>query len=313
MSTPTPLSRGELPLVLLAAVAHPTDEFREDLARRLRAAIAALKPAHDTQKLRAFFVRQDRRRRCGLRLSPLLRQLSGLVAQIAFAANTHQPRQRMLIAPGAGDLKEGVLVTRELEVISLRRSALTRHRIQRRQEDCRFLPDLARKRLDRRPGLACGVSARCRVENRLVIELTDEAPWPGNVLSLRAGNVPERTPEAMGFVQERIGTALRMWPESPEATLRFTAWLAEGRTLTLEHGYAGPSRDRRRIVVRLRDFDGDEAQLSVIAANNNKTEPWLVGVPEVSLSLTADDHAALSKWAYPLAKWLTDSLVEKLS
>src|SRR5262249_3911878 len=225
MSTPiAPLTRGELALVLLAAVAHPTREFREDLARRLRAAIDAMKPAHEPRTLRAFFVRQDRRRRCGMRLPPLMRELAVLVTRIAFSASTSQPRQRMLIAPGDGDLKEGVLVTRDLEVISLARSALTRHRIQRRQEDCRFLPDLARKRLDRLPGVSSGVRACCRVTDRLLIELTDETPWPGVIMTMRSEGGKDATPESMGFTQQRDEKNLLLWPETPEATLRFTAW-----------------------------------------------------------------------------------------
>src|SRR5262249_22541443 len=154
----------------------------------------------------------------GMRMPPLMRELAVLVTRLAFSARTPQARHKLLIAPDDRDLKHGCLVMRDLSVVSLSRCALTRHRLQRRREDCRFLPDLARKRLDRRPGLSSGVTAECRVEDKLVLEFTDETQWPTDFVSMRADAAGQpATPAALGFDQARQGRTLRLWPSTPEA------------------------------------------------------------------------------------------------
>jgi hypothetical protein len=219
----------------------------------------------------------------------------------------------MLIAPDDDHLTLGWMVTNDLKVTTLARSAIARHRALQRKEDYRFLPELAARRLAHWPDPSCGVTAVCRVEDGLVLELTAASPWPADFARVRPpGARADVPPATLGFEQQRAGNVIRMFARAPEATLRLSAWLAQGRGLILEQpgSYRQP---RRRIGVRLRDFDGDQATLPVVSASDGMPEPWLTGrLPDVGLALTDSDHVALSGWAYPLTNWLTDSLIKGL-
>src|SRR5437899_1434433 len=126
MPTATYLTTAELPLVLLACVAHPRERYRKDLRRRLIAARRARKPAHTIRSLEAFFVRQARRN--GAWLSGALRELAVLVTRVAFSGLAAFAYKRMLIAPDDERLTLGCMVTDDLKVTTLARSARTRHR-----------------------------------------------------------------------------------------------------------------------------------------------------------------------------------------
>lgn len=311
MPTPTPLSPAELPLVLLACVAHPRERYRTDLRRRLNVALRGTRPAHPARSLEAFFVRQARRS-CTW-LSGMLRELAVLVARVAFSGLAGDDRRRMLIAPDDDHLTLGCVVTSELKVTTLARSAMTRHRATRQKEDFRLLPELAGKRLAHWPDASGGITAVCRVEDGLVLELTAPSPWPAAFARLRPpGSRAEVAPAALGFGQRLDGRVIRLIPQTPEATVRFSAWLAAEGGLILEQAEYY-SRPRRRIGVRMRDFDGDQASLPVVSAPADRTEPWLTGhLPNVGLALSDTDRITLSGWAYPLEQWLTDSLIKRL-
>jgi hypothetical protein len=308
------LAPAELPLVLLAAVAHPDESYRLDLGARLRSAIERRDPLYTPRTLRSFFRRQDRRHRMGLRINPALRELAVLAARVAFSGAFSEGPSALLVSPGDAGLKAGYLVKRSLDVVSLDRCTLTRHRLRRRKAECaalaHFMPELARSRLAGFRRGESSVRAVCRVAGRLELELTDEISWPSGVdLMGTTSRMPRARPELLGFCQRWQGKALLLWPETPEATLRFTAWLTEGRQLVLEQAQAR-RRDRRTIVVRLRDFDGDCAVLPVKASG--PAEPWLVRFPGLDMALSGDDWLALARWAYPLDTWMTTDLVEKL-
>ena len=314
-STPlTTLTPAELPLVLLAAVAHPDEDYRHDLGARLGPAIEEGCPRYTGRTLRSFFRRHDRRIRSGLRLCPVLRELTVLAARIAFSGLPGEEASALLVCPGDGSLEAGHLVKRNLEVVSLARCALTRHRLQRGKAEgaslAHLLPELARTRAARFGRGEASVRAVCRLAGRFELELTDENAWASGVeLMKTSGRVPPARPELLGFCQRWQGKTLLLWAETPEAVLRFSAWLAEGRRLVLE--YATKHRDRRHLVVRLSDFDGDRAEFPVVASTSH-AEPWLVRFPRLGMRLGPTDHLAIARWAHPLDIWMTDELVEKL-
>ena len=78
------LTTAELPLVLLAAVGHPSDEFRAALSRRLLSAFDPDRARQPAKAIRNCLRRLDRRRRGARALGPRLRELAVLVAQLAF-------------------------------------------------------------------------------------------------------------------------------------------------------------------------------------------------------------------------------------
>jgi hypothetical protein len=311
------LNRAELPLVLMAAVAHPEEPFRVDLNRRLRATIKLRRPMYAMEDLRAFFRRQDGRGRGAFGLCPPMRELAVLVARIAFSTLPRVPRCAALqISPGDGAGQAGYVMTRDLVVASPERCALTWRHLQDLGAGAgplvRFLPEIAADRLGAFARQEPRVHASCRVADRLLLEVLDEDVPASSIVLLRAGaRTRPAAPEQLGFRQQCLGNTVRLWPDTPEATLRFTAWLNEGRQLVLEHRDEGISNGRT-VAIWLRDFDGQQIDL-LAKASVNQAEPWLIGCPTLGMDLTPDDHLALARWAYPLNEWMSEDLLENLA
>jgi hypothetical protein len=306
-----PLTPAELPLVLLAAVAHPDVEYRRDLALRLRSAIEQRCPEYPPGTLRCFFLRH----RADLRLGPrLLRELAVLAGGVVFSSLATEQIAGILVSPGNGSPQAGYLVKRDLEVLPLAGCSLTRHRLRRQGAFTslpHFLPELIRTRLSQFRRRESEMSAVCRVAGRLELELTSEKSWSSGVeLVGISSRLPSARLEWMGFCQRWQGKILLLWPEMPEATLRFTAWLAEGKRLVLQHRDP-KTGDGRKIVVRLRDFEGDCAEMKVLAGQP-QAEAWLVRFPTLNMCFGSADHLAIARWAYPLNNWMNDDLVEKM-
>jgi hypothetical protein len=244
-----------------------------------------------------------------------MHELAVLAARVAFSNDFPGTPPALMISPGDGSAETGYVLKRNLEVVSLERGTPTRRRRRRRMAEyaqaARFMPELAQTRLERFRRGETSVRAACRVTDSLQIELTDDTPWARGIDLMWAGpRMQPILPQQFGFDQKWIGHTLSLRPSTPEATLRFTAWLANGQSLVLQHGYKS-NRDARKLVVRLRDFDGDRAEMRVIAGTAH-AEPWLVQFPTLSMRFGVDDRLAIARWAYPLNTWMTDDFVEKL-
>jgi hypothetical protein len=114
----------------------------------------------------------------------------------------------------------------------------------------------------------------------------------------------------MGFAQSCQDRTLRIWPDSAEATLRFSAWLVQRKSLLLSSQPPWARKDRR-IAVRFHDFDGEQTELPV-AVSSSQPEAWLTNIPCPSMALERTDRLAIAKWTYPVDRWLDNDFVEKL-
>jgi hypothetical protein len=65
------------------------------------------------------------------------------------------------------------------------------------------------------------------------------------------------------------------------------------------------------VLLRLRDFEGEAAELPV-CVTTNRSETWLVNIPSPAVELTAPDRLALARWGTPPDDWVTPDIVEKL-
>jgi hypothetical protein len=287
------MTTAELSLVLFAVAGHPDEAFRLGLLRRLDAAIDAIEagypaPPRTRRELRTFFYKLDRRNKGGVVLRGPGRELAVRLALLAFSKPADDRSCRLHVADGAG----GYVVEPDLRVFDLRRSSLTRHRLQRRQAECRFDPAGFRRRLGEVCREEAAVQATLRVEDRLVLEFRGAIPWDTKASYLGLPTYP-------GWGHEQEPHRLRLWPSTPEGVLRLTAGMALGKTIAVR----APHRQRGALLVTLRDFDDDEAALPVRVTPSHG-EPWLARMPAPPLALTAEDRLAIGRWAYPLADWL---------
>src|SRR5262249_52634091 len=150
---------------------------------------------------------------------PLRREVAVRLLLLAFTAPVDNRLCRLLVAESSSASYHGYLVDANLHVIDLRRSALTRHRLNRRQVDCRFFVDAFRRRLSEICRGEAPVKAVCRVTDRIVLEFTGPVPWSEALTSVRGTS---RRPYP-GWEHERSDNGLRMWPDSPEGLIRLTA------------------------------------------------------------------------------------------
>jgi hypothetical protein len=124
------------------------------------------------------------------------------------------------------------------------------------------------------------------------------------------GTIAGRTLAQIGLAAERpAADRLRLGTTTPESIIHLSACLVRGEMLVLP---VGPSvwRDRR-VIVALRDFDGDEVDLPAVLSEEGR-EDWLTGLPPVELELPDSDRAAIARWAYVPAGWLCPELAHAL-
>src|SRR5262249_30410258 len=91
------------------------------------------------------------------------------------------------------------------------------------------------------------------------LELSGELPWPRGTSYFSRRRLGDRDADSGGFAYEVRGDTLRLRLTTPEAMISFAARMARGEILEI----AGPSGNGR-VHVRLRDFDGDEADLPAV-------------------------------------------------
>jgi hypothetical protein len=139
------------------------------------------------------------------------------------------------------------------------------------------------------------------------VRVRGELPWP-HLTHLAAGSLLGGRPlNIAGLEITGEPGDLRVRTTTPESILRLTACLARREPLVLRQQGATPGR----VVVSLRDFEGDEAVLPALVSYTS-AETWLQGATVPPLELEDDERLALARWAYPPESWLTPELLEKL-
>jgi hypothetical protein len=151
------------------------------------------------------------------------------------------------------------------------------------------------------------VRTMCQTDDGFRLRLTGALPWPGPAERMEAsllatGQRLDRDPFRFRF--HRHG--MYFGPATPEAMIRFAAFLPRGERLVLRQtGHPG------RVIVTLRDFDEDAADMHTVVSYGN-AEAWLRGAPAPALELDAEDRFAIARWAYPPDSWLTDRMLSRL-
>jgi hypothetical protein len=290
--------------VLLAAVGHPTPAVRARVNARLSTRSLGLEPWHSDATVRDFLLRQR-----GTPLEPfVLDYLSQEIAVHLFRLlfTRKDPERTLRISSCGGfDVTCGLVVNSRLRTAYLERFAYGRWRL-RRKPACHFIAGMVAERLARFGRREPLVRATCQAGSGYRLRLEGELPWP-DATALQA--MVEGTLDDLGrqgFRLEMKKGALHFRPETPEATIRFSALLARGQRL-LFRGHAA----RGRVVVPLRAFDEDTVELPAVAGYGN-AESWLGGVTATLPEPDEADRHAIARWAYAPESWLDGRLLEAL-
>src|SRR5262249_9132842 len=106
------------------------------------------------------------------------------------------------------------------------------------------------------------------------------------------------------FEFRRTGVDFR--PATPEAVIRFAAFLPRGERIVLrQHGHAG------RVIVSLRDFDSEEAEMPT-GVSYRGVESWLRGAPPRRRDREVEAGSATAGGASPPASWRNARLLPRL-
>jgi hypothetical protein len=311
--TPPTLTADEVPLVLLSATAHPDVAFRAHLARRLDDALEARRPLQHEHKVRAFLARQHGTPLEPFALDPLTFEMAVRLLRLVFANSTPKVGRRRLriVSCEVFDDNGGLIVSPQLKSQYLERFALGQGRGRVMRWAAHFVAGWALGRLVQfsQPGRT--VRAVCRAQDGYRVIVRGELPWKGVPVYLAGASTLGKRRLSEGSGLEIVGApdgGTMVRTTTPESVIRFSAALARGEQLTLRpnlHPCPG------RVVIGLRDFECDEAELPVVVSYAD-SEPWLRGAPALPLGLDLDERVAIARWLYPVEPWVTDDFLERL-
>jgi hypothetical protein len=314
---------GALPLLFLAAVAHPDEHWRTQVAHRLDDYIAAGEPLHSTEQVREILLRHA----TTVALPPAELELAVRLVRLAFARRTKayayradQPTiQWVRITAPPPNARAELTLTSDLEGLLLARFALRDRG--NSSGTCSLLAGAVASHLNevRNPSprvwtTCCGPSNaqggfRLLIEGELPWKPTQDVELLARALEASSRLGDEKTLGGMGLALRCLSDHVLIEAGTPEAILQFSACLARGETLTLQRfPYRGPEG---RVVVLLRDFDGDRAELPCLASYGQR-ETWLQPPALPPLDLSREEKTAIARWLYPPDCWLDGELVEDL-
>jgi hypothetical protein len=306
------LNADALPLVLLAAVTHPDVATRKRLADRLDTAIEQRRPLYTTERLRRFLRAQHGTRQEPFRLDRLAQKIAVRLLRIVFARGTprfvkHWVR---ISSPDSVDDDSGLVVNHDLKSLYFER----RPRGPRLKPfvGCHLLSGMIAPHLRLRQRAL--VRAICRATDcGFSLRVFDDLSWspsaPVGGSLLGSG----RPLASLGLTLEPMEDGLLVRTITPEGIIQFSACLARGVWLVLSGEPLGSRSPpiRERVLVGLRDFEGDEAEMPVLVICSD-SEPWLRGAPKLPLELPLEDREAIARWLYPPESWLTADLLGQL-
>jgi hypothetical protein len=151
----------------------------------------------------------------------------------------------------------------------------------------------------------------CRIEDGYRLLLKGELPWSNEYhSSLQTWSTigDGKMLSSLELAVSKVEAGTCVHTTTAESVIRFSACMARGEHLVLRDSRTS---EAGRVVIPLRDFDGDEGELRAVVSYSD-AETWLRGFPSLSLDLGQEDRLAIARWAYPPEAWLTKEFLEKL-
>jgi hypothetical protein len=298
------LTTEELQTILLAASAYPDADFRHHLAARLDEAIEANGPLHSAEEVERLLAHKHGPRRMRFALPWEMREVAARVLRLAFArAPGVRPVPGVRITcDDPPEPTHGLLIDRDLRARTQRPPHSDRRRRIQARWGCELHAGIALTRLGYLRTPAPEVRVTCRDGEGYCLELSGDLPWPPGTRYFSRHRLGDRGFDPGEFDYEMRGETLRLKLTTPEAMISFAARMARGEVLKI----AGPY-GRGQVLVRLREFDGDEAELSAVRSDDGR-QGWLNRVPAAPLALTAEERLLLTRWANPMETWINETL-----
>jgi hypothetical protein len=304
------ITRDGLPLFLLAAHHHPNPGLRARLIARIDALIAARRPFASTAEALRLLTRCHAARDSPLDLGPENLALAVQVVRLVFARETRlHAKHRLLIY--ANEERHGLtLVYAPFRVVPLERTcggSQKRHRFHTRLDIGGACEALARFHCRLAP-----FRVTCRCEGGFTVEVLGPGGFPRGaahpLTDASLGTVPALS--VAGLAGEHTSDGIRITTPTPESILRFSASLARGDLLRIK--LRVKSSAGTHLFIRLRDFEGEQAELPVAVFPAGADEDWLIGLPPVELTVPIDEVLPVVQWSYPREEWLVPELSERL-
>jgi hypothetical protein len=302
-----------MPLVLLAGVAHPQRRIRERLLARLDDLIVSRQPFVSLRQARDHLAEQHGTTWEPFDLDPGMRDLAVRLVCLLFARRTRRHYKRWLRVVCPSEVyTDGVgLLVRHPPLRSGPARPPYTDTPPRNRHGCHLHVGTALERIALFNAPRPPLRVRCRVAGGLSLELEGAINWGHPRLAETHGLIAGRTPGQMGLAVERPeADRLRLCATTPESIIQLSACLVRGETMVLPVGSS--FHQNRRVVVGLRDFEGDETELPAILSEQGD-ENWLTGLPAgLEMELSGAERAAIARWAYVPNGWLSPELARDL-
>jgi hypothetical protein len=284
---------------------------RERLARRLDDFIASRRPFCSVHQARDLLLGRSRYSRDATYLDPISLDLASRLIPLLFARRTRRHYKRWLsirATPANDKAAPEAIVVRHPPLTARSTAAPEDDHPRRARNGCVLAVGAMHQRLAQIHPIEARPHAVCRLTGGgMVVEVTARmVSWgsPGAILT--TGTLAGRSLLAMGLTCDYEIPALRLTASMPEAIIQLSACLSRGEVMDLPAG--GPLHAQKRVLVGLRDFDGDEGVLPA-RLNHAGSEGWLDRLPPMSLDVSLSEAAAIASWAYVPAAWATPALL----
>lgn len=314
------------PLLIFAAIQHPSADFRMELKNSIAKWIRSLKPKYEQSQI------CEALQGCkGTVLEPFMlkpedQEITAMLVQAAFSEACNQTRFRIVSRETIGG-DGGCVLTNNLRHYYIERFALGKRR-RTPSTFWSYIPNNAPS--DVLENLGADARNVGKLKNSLQvcvigddsgfrIELTGAdlaaLQWPessrlSNLLQKNSVIGEKReTLDAMGLRVSVESGKISLIPASPEATMRMTAHMLSESLLMLDPG--DESEGRFKIYIRMRLPDQDKQSLKAhVAATTGYFREWLnmdiENIPELSES----HRITIARWLMPHDSWVNPQFLE---
>jgi hypothetical protein len=298
-----------LPLVLLAAFAHPDRVVRRRLSERLDHVIEAKRPLYPEHRLRHFLSRTIGDPRDPAGPAPIVHDIAVRVFRLLFGRDDTRPWRLWLRLEGLGlpAHKDGLYVDRWLKLLPIKGARYSSGHRCPLLPPCRLVVKKLVERLQQLEDPPQSLQAICRFDGNYCLNVRGVLPFAPHPGFTRVCVLASNRPLDLALTYNHSRKWLTLETTSPEGLIVLSACLARKEPILLRD-----SRNDARgwwLVIGLHDFDGPETELPVLAGPP-RPETWLT--LQYPVELPARERVAVLRWRLPGSDWLPDNLLEKL-
>jgi hypothetical protein len=307
---PTLIADEGLPLAMLAAVAHPEPALRRCVADRIETAIESRSPWYSKADVGEWLARHIGPLQPPFALGTEALQAAAWLIRLVFADATpaNADHQVQIVISSLLGRSTGIIVGRQRGNLTC--SFYDRNHPPEPTTFQLFADKVVPRLLG--PKTVRLVKAVCQADEGFRVIVTGRFPWkrPTTLDNLAyRSSLNGRSLPSVGMKLLQFKRRLEICTNTPEAVILFAACLATAGGLVLRSDSQG--QRERRILIGLRDFSGDSAEMPVVAGSQVR-ESWLIAPEVPSLELSGEERWAIIRWLYAPDFWIDESLAPHL-